>query len=893
MPTLVSERIAKYFGDEIYYGTLMSRDKVLDPLTNASLGYEYFCEFDDGDAEHISTSEAKELIDLYVEDKKEKMAKLEKRKKLNETQEVKKRTKQQTKANVQEVTPRSSSSTSTTTTKKPPTARSRVPSYMSKKTSLSKVPPPPPRNIVVESFPNQGRVAKLLSRPNKRSSPSPHEDEGVPQDQFKLTPNEGQDPPPSAAIPPKKKNKTIEDIRREKQHQAALLRSTSSSHPVSRPSSNGSRAPANLASIEAAAYTATSTWNSAASIGRDESLQRGKPLLSSTSSGINAEEHPYISYARQESITKDLLNPLYSHFQTSSSPTLNGSTLSPLSQTRVGTQKIKTTVQELVQNYIFFVHTYLKDEILGGDRVFPDLTGEGRRLIMEYVVRQLSENGRGVLGFKDKERRMLSQTVLSHISSFSSQMSKLTSDLQQKSPKWSDLTLSLKTKINPSDPDIIEVHLKYSDRTLSLHCYCSHFNLMYRKYSQTSSDTYHQCPLSRIFTVLGRYRIFWRLKVGAQASISSEVFLRMKEEFGVGHECYASPLNRSCKSFCSLFYDTDKYFGSVGSFWDYSAPDGGSFEVNPPFDPKSTQKCLEKMNQLLEDSDARGKAISFILVFTMEKGALKDYTVSFNMIGKKMSNRDYAREMYAPEGYKTDTPVFFTMGGQHSKNSQRFGDQGEIIGGSWEAPGPHIVAILQNRMGSVEWPVDKRKVDGLIGAFLTRPSIGLHRTVKTYADSVQLMQHVRALQTEEARNLGMKAKQAKAREWLLPPPGIPMMISIGAEPDPPAKQTTREWGGASKRVHEVDSEFHAWAHRVSLACNAEWQADKEKVFALCKARVAEVIRESDQEDPEVAWKEHDWENEPMPDMSSFIGEVGAAERLEKAKKKSHVGGISL
>ena len=67
-------------------------------------------------------------------------------------------------------------------------------------------------------------------------------------------------------------------------------------------------------------------------------------------------------------------------------------------------------------------------------------------------------------------------------------------------------------------------------------------------------------------------------------------------------------------SFCSLFYDTDKYFGSVGSFWDYSAPDGGSFEVNPPFDPKSTQKCLEKMNQLLDDSDARGKAISFILV---------------------------------------------------------------------------------------------------------------------------------------------------------------------------------------------------------------------------------------------------------------------------------------
>lgn len=38
----------------------------------------------------------------------------------------------------------------------------------------------------------------------------------------------------------------------------------------------------------------------------------------------------------------------------------------------------------------------------------------------------------------------------------------------------------------------------------------------------------------------------------------------------------------ACGRYCSAFWDTDRWFGSCGSFLDFH-PTSGSFEVNPPF----------------------------------------------------------------------------------------------------------------------------------------------------------------------------------------------------------------------------------------------------------------------------------------------------------------------
>ena len=47
-------------------------------------------------------------------------------------------------------------------------------------------------------------------------------------------------------------------------------------------------------------------------------------------------------------------------------------------------------------------------------------------------------------------------------------------------------------------------------------------------------------------------------------------------------------------NYCSLFPDTDKYFGSLGSFFQQPLHTG-SFEVNPPFDWQSMILCLDRI----------------------------------------------------------------------------------------------------------------------------------------------------------------------------------------------------------------------------------------------------------------------------------------------------------
>lgn len=89
--------------------------------------------------------------------------------------------------------------------------------------------------------------------------------------------------------------------------------------------------------------------------------------------------------------------------------------------------------------------------------------------------------------------------------------------------------------------------------------------------------------LERIFCMIHRYQALGG--DGYQAAVTKPVFNFLGESLGVSHECFASPLNCTLDSFGSAFYDIDKYFGSIGSFYSMRGafPEGGSFEANPPF----------------------------------------------------------------------------------------------------------------------------------------------------------------------------------------------------------------------------------------------------------------------------------------------------------------------
>ena len=70
-------------------------------------------------------------------------------------------------------------------------------------------------------------------------------------------------------------------------------------------------------------------------------------------------------------------------------------------------------------------------------------------------------------------------------------------------------------------------------------------------------------------------------------------------EFGVRHECFSSPLNRcfDVPRFSSLFPDTDRFFGSTGSFFQLPLT-SGSYEVNPPFDSYSVLQCIDRITEV-------------------------------------------------------------------------------------------------------------------------------------------------------------------------------------------------------------------------------------------------------------------------------------------------------
>jgi phosphorylated CTD-interacting factor 1 len=91
----------------------------------------------------------------------------------------------------------------------------------------------------------------------------------------------------------------------------------------------------------------------------------------------------------------------------------------------------------------------------------------------------------------------------------------------------------------------------------------------------------------------------------------------LNARLGVHAECFASPLNCRFATHCSAFADTDRPFGSLGSFFKFT-PDEGSFEANPPFEEIVMARCATHIDALLSPTHTR-KALSFVVVVPVWK----------------------------------------------------------------------------------------------------------------------------------------------------------------------------------------------------------------------------------------------------------------------------------
>ena len=139
------------------------------------------------------------------------------------------------------------------------------------------------------------------------------------------------------------------------------------------------------------------------------------------------------------------------------------------------------------------------------------------------------------------------------------------------------------------------IKIKYRDYEKIISA-CRFYNLL---------KNYDKPKMFDIVKMLLRYSIFDNSN--QQWSIGDDLYNHVSNIFDISFEMFASPLNFNMNRYCSIFYDTDKIFGSIGNFYDLNVDtilnkNINGFIYNPPYLPilmsETVNICIDLMNQL-------------------------------------------------------------------------------------------------------------------------------------------------------------------------------------------------------------------------------------------------------------------------------------------------------
>ena len=86
-----------------------------------------------------------------------------------------------------------------------------------------------------------------------------------------------------------------------------------------------------------------------------------------------------------------------------------------------------------------------------------------------------------------------------------------------------------------------------------------------------------------------------------QLGMLPKIMKQMKLDYNLNFECFASSINSTFPNYCSIYYDIEKYFGSIGSFFNI-IPIKGTFGFNPPYQKNMINIGIEKLFKFLDDA---------------------------------------------------------------------------------------------------------------------------------------------------------------------------------------------------------------------------------------------------------------------------------------------------
>lgn len=197
--------------------------------------------------------------------------------------------------------------------------------------------------------------------------------------------------------------------------------------------------------------------------------------------------------------------------------------------------------------------------------------------------------------------------------------------------------------------------------------------------------------LRRLWLMLMRYKTAQGL--GYQMALPDACFRVLRDDFGVTHECFASPLN--CffdTSYGSAFPDTDRFFGSSPPFMQRSFDTGGSFEVNPPFVEEILAAVALRIIECLQKVDTT--ALSFVVIMPMWKDTPAFATLTKSPFARRVLEFAKHKHIYRP-------------GNQHTKPTTIEKPAGA---GS-------LVVFMQNDNAAQKWPCSNEAIGRFISAF--------------------------------------------------------------------------------------------------------------------------------------------------------------------------------
>jgi hypothetical protein len=239
--------------------------------------------------------------------------------------------------------------------------------------------------------------------------------------------------------------------------------------------------------------------------------------------------------------------------------------------------------------------------------------------IMDVIISELETDG-----FPHEAARALGRSLHKQHSLAASKLARRLEHTPKHGGVAAQVTLAPGPKPHTTDLRIGDVALRLSDAALA------RLHRMWLSCNDAQSPLAEGPPYGRRFlqalaSLLLRYQALDG--GGFQCAIPPPVFASLRKLWGVEHECFASPLNATLGAgkFFSAFPDTDRAFGSEGSFFDVAATRlmrCGSFQLNPPFSTELYAAIAKRCHALLETAEASGKALAFVLILGATSAAM-------------------------------------------------------------------------------------------------------------------------------------------------------------------------------------------------------------------------------------------------------------------------------